>query len=416
MVITKPVELQGSSTNIQVRRSTKTTDRRKAESAMPSIATAIYAEFDTALTIQQQISKPMTFHYLSDDEVQANPSLHDPFFAHRMLPPLEKPKDPSTKLSRFILVYMDYLEANQVGDVKERKTRRTRCQEFMSIVGDIHIEDIEKYHAYRYADWMAEKGLANKTIKSAISRVSVMLVRAEQMGIIKQSPFINVVLANYGRRSVPYLPFSPDEMKAIFAQPMPAQDRLALTLLATTGARLDEIALLEWSQINQEYGITFLDIRPAIRIKNEQSQRVAPIHSKVAPLFGDRGTGRIFNFTKDENGKSQNAAGKGLSGYVDNITTDPRKVLHSFRGTFKDMLKDAGVTATMVEKLQSGEVTLAEIADAINNGQVSKELNDHITGHVQKDVAGKYGLGPALLTRAAAVERLALAFLPSMDH
>ncbi|MGO4909024.1 DUF6538 domain-containing protein [Pseudorhodobacter sp. W20_MBD10_FR17] len=85
VVITKPVELQGSSTNIQVRRSTKTTDRRKAESAMPSIATAIYAEFDTALTIQQQNSKTMTFHYLSDDEVQANLSLRDPFFARRML-------------------------------------------------------------------------------------------------------------------------------------------------------------------------------------------------------------------------------------------------------------------------------------------------------------------------------------------
>jgi Trp operon repressor len=97
---------------------------------------------------------------------------------------------------------------------------------------------------------------------------------------------------------------------------------------------------------------------------------------------------------------------------VKNITDEPLKVLHSFRATFKDMLRDAGVTAEMVKLLESGEVTLSEFADAINSGRVSKDLNDRITGHSQKDVAGKYGLGEALITRAAAIEKLDLAFLP----
>jgi len=412
VVITKPPAIQGTSTNIQVRRSTKTTDRRKAEVALPGIASAIYEEFDTALNIQQSKVKPVTFRYLSDEEVQNDPILRDPFITRRMLPPLEKPKDPSTRLSRFIPVYVDYLEANQIGDHKERRTKRSRCEQFMSVVGDLHVEDIKKFHAYKYADWMNDQGLANKTIKSAVSRISMLLVRAEQMGIIDSNPVHNVVLANYGRPAKSYLPFHPSEMKDIFAQEIPKQERLALTLLATTGARLDEIALLEWSQVKQEHGITYLDLRSASKIKNQQSRRVVPLHSKVVPLLVDRGSGRIFDYPIDVDGKAQNAAGRTLAKYIDSITNDPDKVVHSFRGTFKDMLKNAGVTDAMVEQLESGDVVLSDIADAINTGQVSKELNDRITGHVQKDVAGQYGLGHALIPRAAAIEKLSLSFLP----
>lgn len=412
VVITKPPSLQGTSSNIQVRRSTRTTDRRKAEAALPGIASAIYQEFDSELNNQRSKVKPVTFKFLSDEDVQNDPVLSDPFISRRMLPPLEKPKDPSTRLSRFIPVYVDYLEANEIGDHKERRTKRSRCEQFMSVVGDLHVEDIRKFHAYKYADWMNDQGLANKTIKSAVSRISMLLVRAEQLGIIDSNPINNVVLANYGRPAKPYLPFNPNEMKEIFAQEMPKQERLALTLLATTGARLDEIALLEWSQVKQEHGITFLDLRSAPKIKNQQSRRVVPIHSKVVPLLTDRGSGRMFDYSIDVNGKAQNAAGRKLSKYIDSITNDADKVVHSFRGTFKDMLKDAGVTDAMVEKLELGEVVLSDIANDINTGQVSKELNDRITGHVQKDVAGKYGLGQALISRAAAVEALSLSFLP----
>jgi integrase len=412
VVITKPTTLQGTSSNIQVRRSTGTTDKRKAEAAMPGIATEVYREFDKALDVKDQQAPERTITFLTPDDARADPRLSDPFAGRRMLPPLEPPKDRATKLSRFIPEYLRHLETNQVGDRKERRTRGTRCKEFMNVVGDLHVDEIKKIHAYRYADWMAEKGLANKTIKSAISRVSVLLVRAEKMGIIDANPLSNLSLDDYGRRVQSYLPFDPDEMKAIFVQKMPEKDRLALTLLATTGARLDEIALLNWSQVKREHGITYLDFRTAEKLKNEQSQRVVPVHSKVAPLLAHPGSGRIFDYPKDVDGKAQNAAGKRLSAYVNSITDNPLKVIHSFRGTFKDMLRDAGLTLEMVKQLEGGEVALSEFADVINSNQVSKELNDRITGHAQKDVAGKYGLGPALIPRAAAIEKLSLSFLP----
>ena len=355
VVITKPTALQGTSANIQVRRSTGTTDKRMAEAAMPGIATEVYREFDKALDVKVHQAPQWTITYVTPDDIHADPRLRDPFFARRMLPPLEEPKDPATKLSRFVPDYLKHIADRQLGDGKERRTRATKCNEFLALVGDIHVQDIRKTHAYRYAEWMEAKGLSNKTIKSGVSRVSVMLVRAEKLGIIEASPFINLSLEEYGKPPEPYLPFDPDELAAIFAQEMPVDDRLALTLLATTGARLDEIALLEWSQVQRETGITYLDFRPAKKLKNDQSQRVVPIHSKVAPMLSSRGVGRIFEYAKDADGKAQNAAGKRLSTYVNRVTQDPRKVVHSFRGTFKDMLRDAGVTPEMVKKLESGD-------------------------------------------------------------
>lgn len=166
----------------------------------------------------------------------------------------------------------------------------------MAVVGDLYLQEIKKFHAYKYADWMHARGLANKTIKSAISRVSVLLVNAEQKGLIDNNPFTELTLANYGKPAQSYLPFSHEEMVKIFAQEMSPQDRLALTLLATTGARLDEIALLEWPQVGKEHGITYLDLRMAEKLKNDQSRRIVPVHSKVAPLLAKRGTGRIFDY------------------------------------------------------------------------------------------------------------------------
>lgn len=412
VVVTKPKALQSISKNVQVRRSTGTADQREAEIRLHRLAAEIYAEFDTAILVLEQEPTKITFTYLTPEQNEIA-IRQDPFFARRMLPPIEPPKDPTTKLSRFLEVYMEHLASNSIGNISERQMRRKRCEDFISLIGDIYLSDVRKIHAYQYADWMASHGLANKTIKSYISRISGMLTKAEQRGLIDPNPFTNLRLADYGRAKQSWAPFEPDEMTKIFAQRMRDQERLLLTILATTGARLDEIALLEWFQVKVDFGITFLDLRDSMRIKNKQSRPIIPIHSKVAPLLAERGEGRMFNYPLDVNGKSQNAAGKRLAPLIYNVTTNPLKVVHSFRGTFKDMLKNAGVTAQMVEQLESGEIGLSDIADTINANQVSKELNDRITGHVQADTAGQYGVGHALIPRAAAVEKLALEFLPS---
>jgi hypothetical protein len=61
---------------------------------------------------------------------------------------------------------------------------------------------------------------------------------------------------------------------------------------------------------------------------------------------------------------------------VRHVTIDKLKVVHSLRGTLKDLLRDVGI---------------------------SKEINDFITGHSQVGSGGDYGNGPSLETKYKAV-------------
>ena len=98
------------------------------------------------------------------------------------------------------------------------------------------------------------------------------------------------------------------------------------------------------------------------------------------------GEGQMFpQFKRNADGKAQGPASKALMAQIRKITDDKSKVVHSLRGNFKDMLRDA---------------------------EVAKEVNDFITGHGSGDVAGSYGSGPSLAKRREAIESMSLAFLP----
>lgn len=119
-------------------------------------------------------------------------------------------------------------------------------------------------------------------------------------------------------------------------------------------------------------------------MKNTGSQRRVPVHSKLNWAVTGQ-SGQLFpEFTRDKDGKAQASASKALMPFIRNVTDDRTKVVHSLRGNFKDMLRDAGV---------------------------SKEVNDFITGHGSGDVAGNYGSGPSLKVRREAIEKLAFDWL-----
>lgn len=412
VVVTKPRELQVYSKSKQVRRSTGTADKKLAEAKSVQIANEIYQEFEEQIDAiyQKAQARRVDPAAIFSSQITTDPSkvfISDAFTIQQ----LGLDKDPKLKISRLIPEYVQHLEDINKESYKERRTKISKLKEFLEVIGDVNITELKKLHAYKYAKWMVLEGRANKTIRSNVSRISAMLIWAEQEGHIEQNPFIQLHLKDYGAASKPWLPFNWHELVDIFAQDMLEEDRLALTLLATTGARLDEIALLDWSQVNREYGIVYIDLTEAI-VKGDSSRRAVPIHSQVADMLGKGGVGRIFPYSLDKDGKAQSDAGKQLAKYVDRITTHPQKVLHSFRGTFKDLLRNAGLTNDMMDKLESGEISLGEVSDQLDERRVSKELNDRITGHVQPDVAGKYGIGHHIIPRAAAVEKIDISFLP----
>ena len=186
-------------------------------------------------------------------------------------------------------------------------------------------------------------------------------------------------LSEFGSKSRSYMPLSTDELMQLFRLEMDKESRLLLSILITTGMRLDEAALLTFERVSEYEGILCFSLVPdansaeGLKVKNEQSMRYVPVPNIIKPLLGNFGSGRIFSYRIDPEGKSENAASKALMRYIRKVTDNPRKAVHSLRGNLKDLMRDAGV---------------------------SKEINDFLSGHAQGDVAGgRYGDGPSMEIR-----------------
>jgi hypothetical protein len=115
------------------------------------------------------------------------------------------------------------------------------------------------------------------------------------------------------------------------------------------------------------------------RFKNRGSMRYVPVPNVIKPMLIKKGQGRLFTYRVDRDGKAQAAASDAVMPLIRKITKDDRKVAHSLRSNFKDALREL---------------------------EVSKELNDFITGHAQGDVGGRYGEGPSIAKRAEIMNRI----------
>jgi integrase len=281
-----------------------------------------------------------------------------------------------------------YLERRNWNREKSKETAGRQINRFIDMVGNLKLTELEKTHAYAYAQAMDDVGYAHKTIRSSVSAVSSMLEKFEQWGLLKLSPFVNLKLSDYGTAAKKYLPFDKQELHQLFKLTMNNQERLLLSILITTGMRLDEAALLSWGRVTEVDGIRCVSLiddgSGEVIVKNTQSNRLIALPDCLT--LPNRATGRLFDYKVDKDGKAENAASKALMKVVRHVTKDKLKVVHSLRGTLKDLLRDAGV---------------------------SKEINDFITGHSQVGGGGDYGLGPSLETKYKAVNSVAQPWLAS---
>ena len=297
--------------------------------------------------------------------------------------------EPDTHISAVASLYFE----QRVFDREKTKTSAaSHVQQFIEVVGDIDIKEVQKVHAYRFCDSLDKDGQASKTINSKMSSIRAMMTWCEQQAIISDSPFHNLSLKTYGKRSVSYRPIPDSVTTQIALDPtLGRSERLLLACLYFTGCRIDEWATATYDMIKMKDGIPYLDLLDS-KVKNEGSRRLVPLHPTLHSMIKDAkgslkdGTGRIFDYATDVDGKATNAASKALMSAIRKHTSDQKHSAHSYRHGFKDMLRNLGV---------------------------SKEVNDFITGHSSGDVAGKYGSGVSLQVRYEAVSKISSdAFAP----
>ena len=247
---------------------------------------------------------------------------------------------------------------------------------------DITQRDVVTFARKYIEEVTAERGKppALGLVKDIQSNGSQFMKYWVREGIAEHNPFLGADLKSLGANEVAksYQPFEKDELEKLFALPMPDEDRLLLSILISTGMRLDEAALLTWDQIRSEDSIRYFSLMDSdnanVIVKNQGSLRKVPIPDVLT--LPKRAEGRLFSYSLDADGKAQTSASQRLMKYVRTVTKMETKVVHSLRGNLKDLLRDA---------------------------DVSKELNDFITGHSSGDVAGKYGSGFSLQKRYVAI-------------
>jgi integrase len=201
------------------------------------------------------------------------------------------------------------------------------------------------------------------------------------------------------------LPYDAEELKLIFNSPLfrsgerprggggEAAKWLPLVALFS-GARVEEIGQALVTDVKEHDGIAYLDIntldkRAGKRVKNKSSRRKLPLHPELlrCGLLAyveerrHKGEARLFpDLRPSVSGQVTGNWSKWWGRYTDALgITDPRKVFHSFRHTFKRACRAA---------------------------RIEEELHDALTGHTSASVGRSYGSGVPLEVLAEAIAKV----------
>ncbi len=225
--------------------------------------------------------------------------------------------------------------------------------------------------------------------------------------MIPNNPAAGIKVENVEKSKPNRIPFTRTDIAAIFnserfAKPF-NENQWAMLVALFSGMRACEIAQIKLDDVRTERGILVFSVEEDT--KNLQSQRIVPVHSTLLALGLDARVKalteaketRLFPdwFQKGSTAKVKaTARGKETlnqhyarfipnwfnSTYKRKIgITDPRKVFHSFRHTFKSGLATAGVP---------------------------KSMRDDICGHEDTSAGSVYVHGTSIETMKEAIEKL----------
>ena len=264
----------------------------------------------------------------------------------------------------------------------------TAVRRLKTVVGKLSPAQIDKRKAVAFKDSLIQEGLAYATASKNLGLIKSMFEIARSNELINENPFKEVKLVKPSRMEKARVSFASEEIEKIFSSPVfgegvrpkggAGEAAVWLPLIAyMTGMRLEEIGQLTQDDIRRQDDIWFFNLDHAPHkgqlLKNQSSRRQIPLHSRLIELgflkLVDASTGRLFPELSSAGSRQLTASWSQWFGrYLRQVIgiADPRKTFHSFRHTFKDLCREAGI---------------------------SKDLHDRLTGHSSQDVGDGYGSG-----------------------
>ena len=134
--------------------------------------------------------------------------------------------------------------------------------------------------------------------------------------------------------------------------------RLLITLIFDTRMRLSEALGLVWASIylDHEYPYISLEPHPWRSLKTSGSKRLIPLVGAsletIKIMHLQRTTQNLFNTYTDAAGCKGNSCSAALNKWLKQHM--PKGMIHSFRHSFRDRLRNAGVQSEMTDQLVVG--------------------------------------------------------------
>ncbi|MDT4854164.1 Tyrosine recombinase XerC [compost metagenome] len=220
---------------------------------------------------------------------------------------------------------------------------------------------------------MSYQPITAVTINNRLRKLTAFFNWCKANGYIEQNPLTGMkVMAGAAKDA--RLSFDPSDLRTLLNRESLTKEarnhpwRYWLPLLGRfTGARLEELCQLHVDDITSVQGIQCIridDSRDDQKLKNQSSRRVLPIHSELLNLgllehmdaVRVAGHSRLFPELEATRGKYGHAPSKWFSRYKAKLgIDDPRKTFHSFRHTFIDDLREAGVQDSLIKQMVGHE-------------------------------------------------------------
>lgn len=237
--------------------------------------------------------------------------------------------------------------------------------------------------------WMAhlvdEKGLGQETIGRSLRQAQTFWQYLTEHEIVSRdkNPFEGVKLSvpKHAAKTASYEPFTPTEVVSILRHPKAQKDEqlsLLIKLGMYTGARIEELAMLKWTDVDLPEEV--IRIRGT---KTQAAQRVVPLHPMLLALLRPLEATKsdkyvIHGLTIDSRGERGKALGKRFGRLKTEMGYTGRdKTFHSIRKTVATLFEQAevleGVAAdilghekqTMTYGLYSGGSSLQQKREAV---------------------------------------------------
>ena len=223
-------------------------------------------------------------------------------------------------------------------------------------LGDKPLDTYLSSDASAFRDWLISRGLNLTSVKRIFGTVrAVVTLGISESGLNCINAFSKTFLPTQEKQKRATIDLNDIRRVQQICFQMGDERRLLVALISDTGMRLSEELGLCWDGVHLDHAYPHLSLKehPWRPLKTASSKRLLPLVGcaleTVKLLHKQSSTPFLFNSytnAKRCNGNSCSAAlNKWLKNYV------PDAVIHSFRHSFRDRLRNAGVQSEVIDQL-----------------------------------------------------------------